>query len=90
MVPARESVRTSDELRAVAPVITNFGEEVEHVNLLPSVPGIGSAVRAEGYVRAVNGVLTGQQTDIKAALDQAAQRSNQVLEQNRQTYGGSQ
>jgi len=90
MVPARESVRTSDELTTVAPVMMNFAEEVESVDLLPSVPGIGVALRAEGYVRAVNGVLTGQQTDIKTALDEAAQRSNQVLEQNRQTYGSSQ
>ncbi len=89
-VPARESVRISDELTTVAPVITNFAEEVEQVVLRPSVPGIGSAIQAEGYGRAVNAVLLGQQTDIKAALDQAADRANQLLEQNRQTYSGSQ
>lgn len=90
MVPARESVRTSAEIKTVAPVITNFAQEVEHAMLLPSVPGIGNAVRAEGYTRAVNAVLTGQQSDVKAALDEAARHSNQVLEQNRKTYGGSQ
>jgi len=89
MVPARETVRLSEELQEVAPVISNFGDEVEVVRLLPNLPGIGGAIRPEGYVRAVNAILTGQQTDIKAALDEAAQRSNQVLEQNRTTYGGS-
>jgi len=89
MIPARESVRTSEEISTVAPVMNSFSEEAEYAVLLPSVPGIGSAVRAEGYVRAVNEVLLNQQTDVKAALDQAAQRSNQLLEQNRQTYGGS-
>jgi multiple sugar transport system substrate-binding protein len=90
MIPARESVRTSAELTTVAPVMANFAEEAEYAVLLPSVPGIGSAIRAEGYVRAVNAVLLSQQTDVKAALDQAAQRSNELLEQNRRTYGGSQ
>jgi ABC-type glycerol-3-phosphate transport system substrate-binding protein len=70
--------------------MANFAEEAEYAVLLPSVPGIGSAIRAEGYVRAVNAVLLSQQTDVKAALDQAAQRSNELLEQNRRTYGGSQ
>lgn len=86
MIPARESVRTGEEIQTVAPIISNFGEEVDAVRLLPSVPGIGSAIRPEGYDRAVNDVLLGQQTDIKAALDQAAQRANQVLEQNRSMY----
>jgi hypothetical protein len=37
----------------------------------------------------VNAVLLDQQTDVKAVLNQAAQRSNELLEQNRQSYGGS-
>lgn len=90
MIPARESVRTSEELKTVAPVITIFGEEVNHVSLLPSVPGIGGAIRPEGYDRAVNAVLIDQRTDIKAVLDEAAQRSNQLLEQNRAKYRTSQ
>jgi hypothetical protein len=44
MIPARESVRTSEELKTVAPVMTNFSEEVEYAVLLPSVPGIANAV----------------------------------------------
>lgn len=86
MIPARESVRTSQELNTVAPVMSIFGDEVNYVNLLPSVPGIGTSIRAEGYDRAVNAVLIDQRTDIKAVLDEAAQRSNQLLEQNRATY----
>jgi multiple sugar transport system substrate-binding protein len=87
-VPARKSVRTSPELKSVAPAITNFAAEVEQVVLRPPVPGIGPAIQGEGYGRAVNGILLGQQTDIKAALDEAAQRSNQLIKQNAQQYGG--
>jgi hypothetical protein len=34
--------------------------------------------------------MSGQVTDIAAALDEAAQNANQVLEQNRQRYGSTQ
>lgn len=87
-VPARKSARTSDELTSVAPAIANFAEEVEQVVLRPPVPGIGPAIQGEGYGRAVNAILLGQQSDIKAALDEAVQRSNQLMQQNAQQYGG--
>ncbi len=32
-------------------------------------------------------MLLGQQTDVKKALDDAAAKSNQILEQNKQRYG---
>jgi multiple sugar transport system substrate-binding protein len=87
-VPARKSVRTSEELTSVAAAITNFAAEVEQVVLRPPVPGIGPAIQGEGYGRAVNGILLGQQSDIKAALDEAAQRSNQLIQQNARQYSG--
>ena len=85
-VPARNSARESEQLASVAPPVAAFAAEAEAIQLLPSVPGIATAVGAEGIGRAVNPVLLGQQTDIKAALDQAAQRSNQLIQQNAQTY----
>jgi multiple sugar transport system substrate-binding protein len=85
-VPARNSARESDKLASVSPAVAAFAPEAEAIQLLPSVPGIATAVGAEGIGRAVNPVLLGQQTDIKAALDQAAQRSNQLIQQNAQTY----
>jgi len=87
-VPARTSARESAELAEIAPAVAAFAEEAEAMTFLPPVPGIAAAVGAEGIGRAVNPVLLGQQSDIKAALDQAAQRSNQLIEQNAQTYGG--
>jgi multiple sugar transport system substrate-binding protein len=89
-VPARNSARESDQLASVAAPVAAFAAEAEAIQLLPSVPGLATAVGAEGIGRAVNPVLLGQQTDIKAALDQAAQRSNQLIQQNAQTYGSSQ
>jgi len=51
------------------------------------VPGLVPAVWGEGFGRAVDAVLLGQASDIQAALDEAAARSNQIIEQNRQRYG---
>lgn len=87
-VPARNSARENAELQTIAPAVAAFAQEAEAVTIPPSVPGISGALGGEGFGRAVNPVLLGQQTDIKAALDEAAQRSNQLLQQNAQTYGG--
>ena len=51
------------------------------------VPGLVPAVWGEGFGKAVDAVLLGQASDIQAALDDAAAKSNQILEQNRQRYG---
>jgi hypothetical protein len=58
------------------------------VELLPPVPGLERAVWVEGFEKAVDAVLLGQQQDIQQALEQAAARSNQLIEQNLQRYGG--
>jgi multiple sugar transport system substrate-binding protein len=86
-VPARNSARESEELASVSAPVAAFAPAAEHVQLLPSVAGLATAVGAEGVGRAVNPVLLGQQTDIQAALDQAAQRSTQLIQQNAQQYG---
>lgn len=87
-VPARNSARESSELATVAPPVAAFAMEAESMQFPPSVPGLAGATGAEGIGRAVNPILLGQQSDIKAALDQAAQRSNQLIQQNAQQYGG--
>ena len=51
----------------------------------PSVPGISDAFVP--LSEAVGAVMTGAETDIQKALDDAASRSDQILEQNRQTFG---
>ena len=84
-VPAREDARSSIPEEA-APV-RSFANEIEEVIMPPAIPGFSGAIGGtEGFGRAVNPVLLGEQTDIKAALDQAAQRSTQLLQQNAETY----
>jgi multiple sugar transport system substrate-binding protein len=86
LVPARNSARNNTELATLAPPVAAIAKEADAMQFLPSVPGLAGAVGAEGAGRAVNPILLGQQTDIKAALDQAAQRSNQLIQQNAQQY----
>ncbi len=84
-VPAREDARAN--LESVAPPVAAFAEEIEQVIMPQPLPGFSGAIGgAEGFGRAVNPVLLGEQTDIKAALDEAAQRSTQLLQQNAQQY----
>jgi multiple sugar transport system substrate-binding protein len=87
-VPARNSARTSPELATIAPPVAAFAKEAESMQFPPTVPGITTATGPEGIGRAVNPILLGQQSDIKATFDQAAQRSTQLIKQNAQQYGG--
>jgi multiple sugar transport system substrate-binding protein len=85
-VPARESARSN--LPDEAAPVRAFADEIEEVIMPQPLPGFSGAVGGtEGFGRAVNPVLLGQQQDVKAALDQAAQRSTQLLQQNAQRYG---
>ncbi len=87
-VPIRNSVRNSPELKTVAAPISMVIQEASAVAVWPKVPGIVDALWGNGSEPALNAVLLGQKTDIKAALDEAAAKSNQIIEQNKQKYGG--
>ena len=84
-IPARNSVRESEEFMAVEPQ-ASYATIADSAVFLPSVPGITDATAQLG--QAVEGVMAEANPDIQAALDEAAQRANQALEQNRQRYGG--
>ncbi|NJO81918.1 MAG: ABC transporter substrate-binding protein [Blastochloris sp.] len=86
-VPARESARTTGELEQVAAPVASFAAEIEGVIMPEPVPGLVPAVWGEGFGRAVDAVLLGEASDIQVALDEAAARSNQIIEQNLQRYG---
>jgi multiple sugar transport system substrate-binding protein len=83
-IPARNAVRTgsafqgNQELAPVAP-------EADAAFFQPNIPGIGDALAP--MADAVNAVTAGQQSDIKKALDDAATKSNQILQQAKQRYG---
>jgi multiple sugar transport system substrate-binding protein len=82
-VPARNSVRESEEFKALEhqPI---FAEQLDYVTMPPAVPGIGDAQLE--MEQAVNRAVLGKQSP-KQALDQGASRANDLLEQNRQKYG---
>jgi multiple sugar transport system substrate-binding protein len=83
-IPASNSVRASAEFAAVTPQ-SAIAPSVEGVFLPPSVPGITDAYAP--LDEAVSAILAGTATDIQAALDDAATRGNQILEENRANYG---
>jgi multiple sugar transport system substrate-binding protein len=82
-VPARNSVRESEEFKALEhqPI---FAQQLDYVTMPPAVPGIGDAQLE--MEQAVNRAVLGKQSP-KQALDQGASRANDLLEQNRQKYG---
>ena len=83
-IPASNTVRNSAEFQALEPH-SSYAVMAEHVTFPPLVPGITDALAPLG--EAVEAVMAGQTTDIQAALDDAANRANQILEQNRRRYG---
>jgi len=66
--------------------VAAFATEAEDVIMPQPIPGLVPAVWGEGFGQAVDAVLLGQQPDIKRALDDAAAKSNQLLQQNRERY----
>jgi len=83
-IPANNNVRSSDEFQAVQPQ-ASIAPSVEGAFFPPSVPGITDAFAP--LDEAVASIMNGTSTDIKAALDDAANRANQILEQNKQNFG---
>lgn len=65
--------------------LSSIAPSVEHAIFPPSVPGITDAFGP--LDEAIGSIMAGTETDIQAALDNAAQRANQILEENRQNYG---
>jgi len=60
---------------------------VENPVFPPATPGISDAFTplSDG----IGAVMSGTTTDIKKALDNAANRSDQILAQNKQKYGSA-
>jgi multiple sugar transport system substrate-binding protein len=85
-VPIRTSIRTSAMLTSEVPAVAAFAAEAEDVIMPQPLPGLVPAIWGEGFGQAVDAVLLGQQKDVKQALDTAAAKSNQLLQQNRERY----
>ena len=85
-IPARNVVRSGAAFQAntaLAPVAS----EADVAFFQPNVPGISDGLGP--MADAVNAVTAGSQSDIKKALDDAAAKANQALQQDKQKYGGS-
>ncbi|GAB4522004.1 MAG: extracellular solute-binding protein [Anaerolineae bacterium] len=84
-LPASTVVRESEEFAEVQPQADIAAGTAEYVFFPPSVPGITDAYGP--LDEAIGALLSGNATDVQAELDSAAERANQILEQNRSTYG---
>ncbi len=82
-VPARRSVRESQEFQSLK-WQPEFAKEVPYIHFVPPVPGIAD-VEVASFDQAVNEAVL-LKKDPKPALDEAAQRADQLLEENRQKY----
>lgn len=83
-LPANNVVRASDEFMAIEPQ-ASIASSAEYVFIPPSVPGITDAYAP--LDEAVAALMAGTATDVQAALDDAANRANQILADNRDNYG---
>ena len=85
-VPARQSVRDDPNLASVAAPISQVVESANMVVFPAQAAGLESALWDQ-FGPVVDAFLAGDVTDAQAALDEAAGRSQQVMEENLSLYG---
>ena len=83
-LPAANEVREDPTLLEQYPNLQPFMDELEYAHYETVAPGINEA-NAQ-ITLALNEALTGKK-DVQTALDDAADKANQILEQNRAKYG---
>jgi len=69
----------------VAGPVAAFADQAHYAYILPPVAELEGALWGE-FGAVVDGVLMGEITDVKAALDQAAAKSQQIVDQNAEKY----
>jgi multiple sugar transport system substrate-binding protein len=82
-VPARASVRESEEFQSLEEQ-SALAEQLPYVNFVPAVPGIGD-VQPTTFDQAVNEAVL-LRKEPRVALDEAAERADRLLEENRERY----
>jgi multiple sugar transport system substrate-binding protein len=82
-IPARNSVRESQEFLSLEEQST-LAQQVDYVHFVPPEPGIAD-VQVGSFDQAINEAVL-LRKEPKAALDDAAQKADQLLEENRQKY----
>jgi multiple sugar transport system substrate-binding protein len=82
-IPANNTVRNGADFKAIEPQ-ASIAPSVEGAFFPPSVPGITDAFAP--LDEAVGSVMSGKETDVKKALDDAAGRAEQILTENQGKY----
>jgi multiple sugar transport system substrate-binding protein len=82
-VPARTDLAQSADFKAI-PGLSSFAQDVQFTHFPPSVAGIGDAL-AQLYTGVQSAVLLKQ--DPASALNQAADKANKILADNKKKYG---
>lgn len=85
-VPAYNKIRNGDGIKAMS-LQSSLAKSVENPVFPPAVPGIADAFAPLGD--AISAVMSGSATNMQKALNDAANRANQILAQNRQKYGSA-
>ncbi|MGE5461724.1 MAG: extracellular solute-binding protein, partial [Syntrophothermus sp.] len=86
-VPARESVRNDPNLASEAPPVSMVAASADMVQLPTQAAALEPALWDQ-FGPVVDGYLAGDIKDPKAALDEAAAKSDQVMKENLDTFGG--
>jgi len=82
-VPARNSVRESQEFQSLQEQ-SELAKQIEYVHFVPPEPGIAD-VQLGSFDQAVNEAVL-LRKEPKAALDEAAGKADQLLQENREKY----
>ena len=86
-IPARNSARESAELQEVAAPIAAIASAAPEAVILPQVPELEGALWGE-FGPVVNAVLMGETENVQEALEGAASRSQQIIDENQARYEG--
>ena len=84
-VPVRQSVRNDPNLSSVAAPIAQVAASADMVAIPAQAPGLESALWDQ-FGPVIDAFLAGDTTDAQAALDDAAAKSQQVMEENASTF----
>jgi multiple sugar transport system substrate-binding protein len=85
-IPARKSVRESADFKKALPQEYELTKELPYLHFPPTVPGIFDVETASYDVAVQEAVLL--KKDPKSALDEAASKANDLLQENRDKYQG--
>ncbi len=83
MVPARNSVRESEEFKKLG-AVTEFAKQVDYIHFVPPIPGVSDVDPV--FQTACSNAMLGKQP-IDQALSEAAERANKILAANAKKYG---